>query len=95
MAVRRFRSVEEATAYAAEQTAGEGLQAALELSAFCWQLRPWRTPRGVFRNRSVAEARERRLRWERAVWRVPSWVAAEFAADDSGAGDEAGELAGT
>jgi hypothetical protein len=66
MPVRKFRSIEELAEAApvTDQPAGEYLRSAFELASFARHLRPWRSPRGVFPNRSLAEAQERRRRWE-------------------------------
>jgi hypothetical protein len=63
MPVTKFRSIEEQRSALPPNPATD-LWAAFAVSALCHQLRPWLTPRGVFRNRSLEEAQERRRAWE-------------------------------
>lgn len=57
MPIRKFRDGSEATVLREPPLRGENLRVAVELSAFCLRLRPSSSPRGVYRFRSIAEAK--------------------------------------
>jgi hypothetical protein len=64
MALRRYRSIEEMPGPPPLGACDPAnLRAAIEVSAVCYALNPWRFPPGVHKHASVAEAASERERW--------------------------------
>jgi hypothetical protein len=62
--LKRYRSIEEMPGLPPLRAYDpENLRAAIEVSAVCYALNPWRFPPGVHKHASVAEAARVRERW--------------------------------
>jgi hypothetical protein len=64
MPIRKLARIEDAARPLGPPLEGANLKDAFWLSAFCFRLRPWTVPRGVYRNASIEEAQARRRAWE-------------------------------